>query len=140
MSTRVHILFSFCQLKCTISHVVDRVAKEDDQLGRELKAARAAAGKSLRSVAEEAGVSPAYVQKLEQGEVAAPSPKRLERLAATLGLDYDRLMAAAGYVVARATGGASPLDAKLAAASLTQTEELAVAAFIDHLTAHRAAD
>lgn len=110
------------------------------RLGRELKEARDAAGLSLRAVAEGADVSPAYVQKLERGEVRAPSPRRLERLASVLGLDYGRLMAAAGYVVGRTGSTKSPLEAKLASASLTQVEEQAVAAFIDHLTSQRESD
>ncbi len=135
MYTKVYDSFPSCQLWCTIHPVVNR--EEGTRLGRELKEARDAAGLSLRAVAEGADVSPAYVQKLERGDVRAPSPRRLERLAGVLGLDYGRLMAAAGYVVERPGTTKSPLEAKLASASLTQVEEQAVAAFIDHLKSQR---
>ena len=66
-------------------------------LGRLLADARASLGESLQVVAERAGCSTAYVHKLEQGRVHTPSPRVLAGLARTLGLDYDLLMATAGY-------------------------------------------
>jgi len=66
-------------------------------LGRLLGDARASLGESLQVVAGRSGCSPAYVHKLEQDRVHTPSPRVIAGLARTLGLDYDLLMATAGY-------------------------------------------
>ncbi|MFM2069962.1 MAG: hypothetical protein RLZZ623_225 [Actinomycetota bacterium] len=112
-----------------------------DGLARELESARAANGRSLRDVAEQAGISAAYLQKLERAQVSEPSPKIILRLADALGLDYGRLMQLAGYQPADPTSPkpANPLNARLATAELTGAEERAVAAFIDHVLAQRTA-
>lgn len=68
-------------------------------LGEALVGQRAAAARSLRAVAGAAGISVAYLRKLEHDEVRSPSPAVLHALAATLGLDYGRLMSLAGYAV-----------------------------------------
>ena len=51
------------------------------ELGRTLRSAREISGKSLKAVAEPAGISPAYLMKLERGDVTSPSPHILHRLA-----------------------------------------------------------
>jgi len=55
--------------------------------------------KSISAVAREAHISPAYLQKLESGEVRQPSPNHLFSLSEALGLDYGELMRLAGYIV-----------------------------------------
>ena len=66
------------------------------------------------------------------------SCRPVSRLAATLGLGYERLMDLANYPVPAAQpGGSSVLDAKLAGVGLTETEERSVAAFVQHLLAQR---
>ena len=107
------------------------------RLGRELASARQSIGRSLREVAGNADISPAYLQKLERGQVEEPSPKILQRLAAVLPLDYHKLMELAGYDMPTTRPRQDPLPARLAAVDLTQAEERAVAAFIDHLVAQR---
>lgn len=114
-------------------------ARETDQLGRELSSARHAAGRSLRDVAAAAEISAAYLQKLERSQVDEPSPKILQRLASTLNVGYGRLMDLAGYATPRGRH-LDPLTVRFAAAALTETEERAVAAFIDHLVAQRPED
>lgn len=110
-------------------------------LARELQSARTSAGRSLRDVAEAAEISAAYLQKLERAQVAKPSPKILQRLAATLGLEYRRLMEFAGYApITTKALGTGLLERRLASAALTQTEERAIAAFVDHLIAQRSGD
>ena len=88
-------------------------------------------------MATAAEISAAYLQKLERGQVDEPSPRILRRLAAALGIEYTRLMELAGYEVASTRRPASRLATRFAAADLTETEERAVAAFIDHLVAQR---
>jgi transcriptional regulator with XRE-family HTH domain len=108
-------------------------------LGAELRTARLASKRSLRIVASSAEISAAYLQKLEAGSVKKPSPHVLERLAKSLELSYPRLMALAGDapVPPRATASQGALDKRLASARLTEAEERAVAAFVDHLVEHR---
>lgn len=113
------------------------VPRDTASLGRELSSARLAAKRSLREVAAAAAISAAYLQKLERAQVDEPSPKILRRLADALGLEYARLMELAGYEVARVGRGAGPLVTRFAGSNLTETEERAVAAFIDHLIAQR---
>ena len=108
------------------------------RLGRELASARQTTSRSLREVASEAGISAAYLQKLERGQVEEPSPRILQRLASALNLEYRDLMELAGYDVPSGRVRQHPLAARFAGADLTQAEERAVAAFIDHLVAQRA--
>jgi len=53
---------------------------------------------SLRQVAERVGVEPAYLSKVERGEVAPPSEATTLKLAHELGEDPDVLLAMAGKV------------------------------------------
>ena len=53
---------------------------------------------SVRQVAQRIGIEPAYLSKIERGEVAPPSEATTVRLAAELGQDPDVLLALAGKV------------------------------------------
>ena len=53
---------------------------------------------SLRQVAQRIGVEPAYLSKIERGDVAPPSEAATVRLARELGEDPDVLLAMAGKV------------------------------------------
>ncbi len=53
---------------------------------------------SLRQVAQRIGVEPAYLSKIERGDVAPPSEAATIRLARELGQDPDVLLAMAGKV------------------------------------------
>jgi transcriptional regulator with XRE-family HTH domain len=53
---------------------------------------------SLRQVARRIGVEPAYLSKVERGEVAPPSEEKILRLAGELDEDPDLLLAMAGKV------------------------------------------
>lgn len=53
---------------------------------------------SLRQVAARAGVTPAYLSRVERDEVAPPGEETLLRLAADLGEDPDVMLAIAGKV------------------------------------------
>ena len=120
-----------------MSYVSGDVVTSPERLGRELRSARQSARRSLRSEAGDAGISAAYLQKLERGQVDEPSPKILKSLASVLELEYSRLMELAGYGIPTSRPRQDPLAARFASADLTQAEEQAVAAFIDHLMAQR---
>jgi transcriptional regulator with XRE-family HTH domain len=53
---------------------------------------------SLRQVATRIGVEPAYLSKVERGDVAPPSEETIIRLADELGESRDVLLALAGKV------------------------------------------
>lgn len=78
-------------------------------LGTILREARAAHDLSLQQVAERTGCSQGYVHKLELDRVRTPSPRVLAGLAEALALDYNDLMAAAGYEPTEAAPSASAI-------------------------------
>lgn len=53
---------------------------------------------SVRQTAQRIGVEPAYLSKIERGDVSPPSEDAIRRLAADLGEDADLLLALAGKV------------------------------------------
>ena len=53
---------------------------------------------SLRQVAQRVGIEPAYLSKIERGEMSPPSEDTTVRLAKELGEDPDVLLALAGKV------------------------------------------
>ncbi len=55
---------------------------------------------SVRQVAGRVGIEPAYLSKIERGEVAPPSETTTVRLARELGEDPDVMLALAGKVSA----------------------------------------
>ena len=67
---------------------------------RQLRETRAASAQSfsLRKLATRCGVSPAYLSRVERGEVAPPGEEVLLKLAEELGEDADVLLALAGKV------------------------------------------
>jgi HTH-type transcriptional regulator, competence development regulator len=69
---------------------------------RRLREKRAASDPrfSLRQVAARVGVTPAYLSRVERGDVAPPGEETLVRLAGELGEDADVLLAMAGKISA----------------------------------------
>ncbi len=53
---------------------------------------------SVRQTAQRIGVEPAYLSKIERGDVSPPSEDTIRRLAADLGEDADLLLALASKV------------------------------------------
>ena len=53
---------------------------------------------SVRQVAQRISVEPAYLSKIERGDVAPPSEAKIRLLAQELGEDVDVLLAMAGKV------------------------------------------
>ncbi|GEM_PF-1217124 len=66
--------------------------------GAYLRALRRRAGISQEALAEEAGISSAYISQLESGQRNPPSPHVLRQMAAALGVPYLALLHAAGYL------------------------------------------
>ncbi|MEH6629135.1 MAG: helix-turn-helix transcriptional regulator [Motiliproteus sp.] len=53
---------------------------------------------SLRQVAQRVGIEPAYLSKIERGDVGPPSEMTLKKLATELKLDPDVLLAMSGKI------------------------------------------
>ena|SRR6185503_18995107 len=104
-------------------------------LGEHLKQLRLMAKeeKSIRQVAEETGISNAYLSQLERGVAENPSPHVLHKLAEYYEVPYESLMTAAGYLKPAAKNkDASPssLEMLLKSAKLSKQEEEEVKKFI----------
>lgn len=102
-------------------------------LGGELAQLRSLRHQTLRAVAEAAGISGAYLLKLEKDDVQAPSPHVLRRLAKHFEVSYLALMQLAGYEVSdekRPAAKPGVLAEALMTEPLTESEERAVAAFL----------
>src|SRR5918999_3716992 len=69
----------------------------EPSLGETLKAARAAAGLSLRDVERLTGVRSGHLSQIETGSIKSPEMSILWELAATYDVDFGRLLALAGY-------------------------------------------
>ena len=114
-----------------------------EKLGKHLLGARENGERSLASVAEQAKISPTYLQKLERGQVGSPSPRVLQRLAHALEVDYLEMLMLAGYLSdeqrreVQATPRLREEPHPLKGQRLTPDEWRAVGAFIRHLKAQR---
>lgn len=67
------------------------------EFGHYLRNLRESHGLSLSVAAVRAGISPAYLSRLENGERFKPSREILWRLGKLYGEDYERIIQAAGY-------------------------------------------
>ena len=68
-------------------------------IGGALKRAREVRALSSTETARGAGISPAYLSRLENDTVKRPSPDVLHRLSEVLGVPYAELMVLVGYRV-----------------------------------------
>lgn len=71
-------------------------------LGHLLRGARLRCGQSLREIASQAGITPAYLSLLERDGCGPPNDDKLQRLANVLGESDAELFAKAGRVTPRA--------------------------------------
>jgi transcriptional regulator with XRE-family HTH domain len=107
---------------------------QKSDLGDQLHGVRKLRGLSLKATAEPAGISPAYLQKLERGLVKSPSPNVLLRLGEVLNVPYATLMEAAGYMVPEGdkdrAAPAGVLSYALSSERLTDDEADALARYL----------
>lgn len=107
-----------------------------EELGARLRQVRKLRGWSLREAAEKAEISPAYLQKLESGQVQTPSPHVLYNLAEQLRVPYSTLMELAGYVVPdgstdrQTLPNLNPLAYALSSEDLSEDEAEALAQYL----------
>jgi transcriptional regulator with XRE-family HTH domain len=72
-------------------------------IGSTLRQAREVRELSAVDAARAAGISPAYLSRLENDSVKKPSPPVLHQLSEALGLPYAELMRLSGYRVPEAS-------------------------------------
>jgi len=105
-----------------------------EQLGEQLQVVRKMRSLSLAAAAKPAGISAAYLQKLERGDVKEPSPRVLYGLSQALEVPYDRLMELAGYVVpgadAARAADTNVLGFALSSERLSEDESKALAEYL----------
>lgn len=82
-----------------------------NELAKKLTWLRKLSGKTLRAVEAETEISNAYLSQMENGKVEKPRPHVLYKLSKCYGVQYEDLMAAAGYL-ARSDKG-QPEDQEL---------------------------
>jgi transcriptional regulator with XRE-family HTH domain len=73
-----------------------------------LKVLRAGRGLSLNQAAKAAGMSTAYLQRLERCQIKSPSPHKLAQLAEVLKVEYSYLWELAGYPDPSSPNGTTP--------------------------------
>jgi len=71
--------------------------KKNQTLGEYVRARRKSRGWSLTEAAERSGLHHSYWSYLENGRYESPSPKHLQTIARTLGVDIEDLYGLAGY-------------------------------------------
>ena len=77
----------------------------EPSFGAILRQAREVRGLSAIDAARAAGISPAYLSKLENDAVKRPSPHVLHQLSEALGVPYTELMRLSGYKVPGESAG-----------------------------------
>lgn len=99
-----------------------------DRFGATIRRLRLAQGSTLRSFAKKVGVSPTYLSRIEQDEIAPPAEDTIRGIALALDEDPDTLLGLAGKVssdlVPIVTARPRELGAFLRAASVLSTEQL----------------
>lgn len=81
---------------------------DSKQLGRLLQQHRHAVGLSLEKLASVTGLDKGTISRIEQGQIEAPNPKNLQRLATTLGTEVEDYFALAGYFTPHGLPGLAP--------------------------------
>jgi transcriptional regulator with XRE-family HTH domain len=121
-----------------LSKMLDKVSAMTDSLGSFLASARNAAGKSLRAVERETGISNAYLSQLETGKVKTPAPQHLHKLAETYNVPYPVLMELAGFPVPENLD-APPAAHRVAAriGSITPDEEEALVQYLQFIRSRK---
>lgn len=71
---------------------------EPKDFGSYLKRLRKGKKLTVRQLDLYSGVSHSYISQMEGGSRGIPSPEILEKLSKPLGIDYEELMRAAGYL------------------------------------------
>jgi transcriptional regulator with XRE-family HTH domain len=107
------------------------------KLGSFLASARNAAGKSLRTIERETGISNAYLSQLETGKIKTPAPQNLYKLAEIYRLPYELLMELAGFPVPNNSGSAPAEGVAARIGRVTQEEEEALVEYLQFIRSRK---
>lgn len=91
-----------------------------NELGTYIKEKRTEKGLSIRRLAELANISHTEVKRIEDGLRKQTSPQVLRSIASALGIPYEELMTAAGYI----DGPATEIAEGTVATGIKNTEDL----------------
>ena len=107
-------------------------------LGEYIKEKRTAQKLSIRKLAEAADISHTEIKRIEDGMRKQTSPQVLRSIATALGVPYEDLMSAAGYIddVPSRKGFFAPAGIS-GADDLTEDELAEVNRYIDYLKSKR---
>lgn len=105
-------------------------------LAQVLRDARDALGLSLREVERRTGIRNAHLSQIETGTIARPEMALLWDLSVAYGLDFERLLALAGYEAAGERGRMTV--ALRALGELTAEEQAEALRFMNELRRRRA--
>ncbi len=72
--------------------------KERTEIGIFIETLRNKKGYSIRELAKHAGMSHSEISRIESGEREKPSAKVLNKLANSLSISHEKLLAVAGYI------------------------------------------
>ena len=92
-------------------------------IGTVLRQARQVRELTAIEAARSAGISPAYLSKLENGAVKRPSPHVLHQLSEALSIPYAELMRASGYRVPGDSGATQATESVGAALFVDLSED-----------------
>jgi transcriptional regulator with XRE-family HTH domain len=112
----------------------------EPSLGETLKAARAAAGLSLRDVERLTGVRSGHLSQIETKKIRTPDMSILWDLAATYDVDFGRLLALAGYAGGEGMSGRQRHRTTVALRAMTElspAEQEDVLGYMARLRARR---
>ncbi len=132
----------YTEKEATLEHDQTATTGTTISLGARLREVRELKKLSISFVAEKAGISTAYLQKLEVGHVQQPSPRVLHALAGVLEIAYAELMRLAGYIVpgdASSRRRRNELTHAASSERLTEEEAQALAEYLNWYRSRRRA-
>jgi transcriptional regulator with XRE-family HTH domain len=82
-----------------MEHLAHMKAQQAKELGKRLRARREELGLSAQQLAEQTDTTDGTILRIESGDIAAPRPDKLARIADALGISLADVYALADYAV-----------------------------------------
>lgn len=102
-------------------------------IAKKLKVLRTKSGLSQRSLAEKAGVSAAFVSKIESGEYSTLSIDTSHQLAKGLGMTFKDFLEAVGFLQDESTANTDlALSSALRSRNLSDEQVDRIVSFVEH--------
>lgn len=123
--------------KLSSARYLKQMTEPMQKLGSFLASARSAAGKTLRAVEGETGISNAYLSQLENGKIKSPSPQNLHKLANIYGVSYELLMELAGFPVPNGSASRPANGVAARIGPVTESEEEALVEYLQFIRSRK---